>query len=356
MKRLKVFFGSIIGIIIILNLGIIQIQKKQNKTTQKTVTIYNWGDYIDPDLIKKFEKETGYQVEYETFDSNEAMYTKLKQGGTHYDVVIPSDYMIQKLKASGLLQKIDLTQVPNVKYIDSRFMNLSFDEHNQYSIPYFWGTLGIVYNDKQYTKNDVDSWKKLWKPQFKNKIMMIDGARELMGIGLTYNGNSINSKDPHQLQQAYYQLLKLMPNIKAIVSDEIKNYLITEEAQIAVTYSGEAHDMVSQNKHLHYVLPKEGTNLWFDNMVIPKNAQNINGAYAFINFMCEPQNAAQNARYIGYSTPNKAAKQLLGKTITSNQAFYPSEAQLDKMEVYQNLGAKMLQKYNDLFLELKMKH
>ena len=354
MKKLRSLLIGIVLIICLLFLGIVWLEKSSEMSDAKVVNIYNWGDYIDPKLITKFEKETGYKVNYETFDSNEAMLTKIRQGGTSYDVAVPSDYMIQKMRKEKLLLPLDHSKLPNLKYIAPQFMNLAFDPKNKYSVPYFWGTLGIVYNDKVYQASEFKSWNDLWDAKFKNKIMFIDGAREFMGIGLASLGYSLNSKSDAQLNEAYEKLKALTPNAKAIVSDEIKTYMANEESSVAVTFSGEAADMMAKNSHLHYVIPEGGTNLWFDNLVIPKTAKNKKGAYAFINFMLDSKNAAQNTKYIGYSTPNQGAMKYLPKAITSNRAFYPTVAQIKQMEIYEDLGSKYLEKYNDLFLELKM--
>lgn len=354
MKKLQSLFIGILVIIGVLALSVHHLQKSSGMSGAKVLNVYNWGDYIDPDLIKKFEKEYGYKVNYETFDSNEAMFTKIQQGGTAYDITIPSEYMIQKMKEENLLIPIDHSKIKGLNNIDSRFLNLSFDKNNKYSIPYFWGTLGIVYNDKFVDGKDIQSWDDLWRPKLRNNVMLIDGAREVIGLGLNSLGYSLNSKNDQQLQEAVNKLRKITPNVKAIVADEIKMYMANEESAVAVTFSGEAADMMYENEHLHYVIPKEGSNLWFDNMVIPKTAKNIQGAYDFMNFMLEPKNAAQNAEYIGYSTPNKKAMKLLPKEITSDKQFYPSDELMKHLEVYDNLGSKYLGIYNDLFLELKM--
>ncbi|WP_248625091.1 ABC transporter substrate-binding protein [Enterococcus cecorum] len=354
MKKLQSLFIGILVIIGVLALSVHHLQKSSGMSGAKVLNVYNWGDYIDPDLIKKFEKEYGYKVNYETFDSNEAMFTKIQQGGTAYDITIPSEYMIQKMKEENLLIPIDHSKIKGLNNIDSRFLNLSFDKNNKYSIPYFWGTLGIVYNDKFVDGKDIQSWDDLWRPELRNNVMLIDGAREVIGLGLNSLGYSLNSKNDKQLQEAVNKLRKITPNVKAIVADEIKMYMTNEESAVAVTFSGEAADMMYENEHLHYVIPKEGSNLWFDNMVIPKTAKNIQGAYDFMNFMLEPKNAAQNAEYIGYSTPNKKAMKLLPKEITSDKQFYPSDELMKHLEVYDNLGSKYLGIYNDLFLELKM--
>lgn len=354
MRKLTSLIIGIVAVIFVLIAGAHQLERSTGMSGAKVVNIYNWGDYIDPTLLKKFEQESGYKVNYDTFDSNEAMFTKIQQGGTAYDIAIPSEYMIQKMIKAKLLMPLDHQKITGLENIEPRFLDLDFDTKNQYSIPYFWGTLGIVYNDKMVDGKKITSWNDLWRPELKDNIMLIDGAREVIGLGLNSLGYSLNSKNMTQLDQAYDKLKKLTPNIKAIVADEIKMYMENEESAVAVTFSGEAADMMAENEHLHYVIPNDGTNLWFDNIVIPKTVQNKEGAYAFINFMLRPENAAQNAEYIGYSTPNEAALKLLPKEITEDKQFYPSEDALKKMEVYKDLGPEYLGIYNDLFLELKM--
>ncbi|MGX7244831.1 ABC transporter substrate-binding protein [Enterococcus quebecensis] len=354
MKKLQSLFIGILAIILILFLGVHQLEKASGMAGADTLTIYNWGDYIDPDLLRKFEKESGYKVNYETFDSNEAMFTKIQQGGTAYDITIPSEYMIQKMMKEKMLLPIDHSKIKGLKNIDERFLNLDFDPQNKYSIPYFWGTLGIIYNDKFVGKDQINHWDDLWKPELKDNLMLIDGAREVLGLSLNSLGYSLNSKNNQELREATDKLNKLTTNVKAIVADEIKMYMINEESAVAVTFSGEAAEMLDGNEHLHYVIPSEGSNLWFDNIVIPKTAKNIKGSYEFINFMLRPENAAQNAEYIGYSTPNKTAKKLLPKEISSDEQFYPSDEVIKHLEVYEDLGAKYLGIYNDLFLEFKM--
>lgn len=298
-----------------------QLEKASGMAGADTLTIYNWGDYIDPALIKKFEKETGYKVNYETFDSNEAMYTKIQQGGTAYDIAIPSEYMIQKMMKAKMLLPLDHSKLKGLENIDARFLDQSFDPKNKFSVPYFWGTLGIIYNDKFIDGRQIQHWDDLWRPELKNNVMLIDGAREVLGLSLNSLGYSLNSKNDQQLRQATDKLNRLTNNVKAIVADEIKMYMANEESAVAVTFSGEAAEMLENNEHLHYVIPSEGSNLWFDNIVMPKTAKNKDGAYAFMNFMLRPENAAQNAEYIGYSTPNKEAKNYYQKKLPKINNF-----------------------------------
>ena len=353
MKRLYSFFVGILLIVLLLWGISKKLEAASTKGTTDKLVIYNWGDYIDPELLAEFTAETGLQVDYQTFDSNESMYTKIKQGGTTYDLTIPSEYMISKMTEEDMLIKLDKSKIKGLENIDPQFMGLSFDENNDYSVPYFWGTLGIVYNETM-VENPPHEWEDLWSEEYRDNIMLIDGVREVMGFGLQSLGKSLNSQDLFEVEQAAQHLYNLTPNVKAIVADEIKGYMIQDAAAIAVSFSGEASEMLDGNENLHYVVPSKGSNLWFDNMVIPKTAKNIDGAYAFISFMLRPENAFRNAEYVGYSTPISAAKAMLDKEVQEDEAFYPTEATMQNMEVYDNLGREMLGLYNDLYLQFKM--
>ncbi len=354
MNKLVRFFLVMVIVSAVLLYAISSLNSSQGYSGGNTLTIYNWGDYIDEDLIKKFEKETGIKVIYETFDSNEAMLTKIQQGGTTYDIAVPSEYMIDKMRNEDLLIPLDHSKLPNLKYIDERFMNLPFDLENKFSVPYFWGTVGIVYNPKMLHGKKISSWNDLWDPNLKNKILLIDGAREVMGMGLNSLGYSLNDTKKEHLIAAKEKLDTLTPNVKAIVGDEIKMLLANEEASVGLVWSGDASEIMAENENLDYVVPKEGSNLWFDNMVIPKTAKHIDAAHKFINFMLDPKVNAQNTEYVGYSTPNKQALTYMPKEIVKDERFYPSPELTEKLEVYENLGKKNLAYYNELFLQFKM--
>ncbi|MFD2114718.1 PotD/PotF family extracellular solute-binding protein [Paenibacillus yanchengensis] len=319
-----------------------------------TLTIYNWGDYIDPELMKQFEQETGIKIIYQTFDSNEAMMTKIAQGGTVFDIAVPSEYAISKMQADGLLRQIDHSKLTNLHHLDERFMYLPFDPDNAYSVPYFWGTLGVIFHPDLVGDLTFDSWNDLWNPKLKNQILLADGAREVIGMGLNSLGYSLNDTDQLHLQEAMKKLNQLTPNVRAIVGDEIKMLLANEEAAVGLVWSGDASEIMDENEALDYTVPQEGSNLWFDNMVIPTSARNIEGAHQFINFMLDPEVAAQNAEYVGYSTPNKTALELLPEEISTDERFYPDEQLTTRLEVYNNLGIRMLSYYNELFLQFKM--
>jgi len=331
------------------------LNKSSGGSSKKVLTVYNWGEYIDPSLLKKFEKETGIHVVYETFDSNEAMMTKIEQGGTNYDIAVPSEYTIEQMKEKHLLLKIDHNKIPNLKNIDEDFLDLPFDLKNEYSIPYFWGTVGIVYNPKLLGKGyDFDKWDDLWAPSLKGKVILVDSAREVMGVGLNSMGKSLNSTKTNELKAATDKLIKMAPNVKAIIGDEVTQLMINEDAMVALTWSGQAADMMSENEDLTYSVPSEGSNLWFDNMVIPKTSKNVDAAHEFINFMLDPKNAAQNADYVGYSTPNKAALKLLDPEMVSDERYYPSKETRENLHVYKNLGLEKIGEYNEFFLKFKM--
>ncbi|MED4454018.1 ABC transporter substrate-binding protein [Metabacillus fastidiosus] len=354
MKQLFRAFLAVVVVSTLLLFAISKLNDAQGYSSGNTLTIYNWGDYIDADLIDRFEKETGIKVIYETFDSNEAMMTKIEQGGTTYDVAIPSEYMIDKMRQENLLIPLDHSKLPNFKNIDERFIDLPFDPDNKYSVPYFWGTVGIVYDKKTLKNKEITSWNDLWDTDLKNQILLLDGAREVIGMGLNSLGYSLNDTNKEHLQEAKEKLDTLTPNVKAIVGDENRMLLQNKEAAIGLVWSGVASEIMAENEDLEYVVPKEGSNLWFDNMVIPKTAKNIKGAHQFINFMLDAEIAAQNTEYVSYSTPNKAALQYMPEEMVKDERFYPSPELTEKLEVYENLGKKNLAYYNDLFLQFKM--
>lgn len=348
---------SLIAIIVacgVLSFSIYKLNHAEGYTGANTLHVYNWGDYIDPDVVKAFERKTGIKVILETFDSNEAMLTKIKQGGTTYDITVPSEYMLEKMKDEKLLIPLDKEKLPNLKYLDKRFLDKPFDPGNKYSFPYFWGTVGIAYNKKMLPGRTFDSWHDLWAPDLKDQVLLTDGARETIGMGLNVLGYSLNDTDPKHLEEARNRLDSLWPNVKAIVGDENRLLLANNEAPVAMCWSGVAGEIMADNPDIDYVVPKEGSNLWFDNMVIPKTAKNLDGAYAFLNFLLDPKIAAQNTEFVAYSTPNKAAMKYLPKEMAEDERFYPPAEMTKRLEVYRDLGKEKLALYNEMFLQFKM--
>jgi spermidine/putrescine transport system substrate-binding protein len=324
---------------------------KGSKSSEEVLNIYNVGDYINEDLIDKFEKETGIEVVYETYDTNEMMYQKLQGGSTNYDLIVPSDYMIEKLIKEDMIQEIDFNNIPNYKNIDDNFKKQSYDKDDKYSVPYMWGTFGILYN-KTMVSNPVESWDMLWDKKYEGEILMLDSVRDSMGIALKKLGYSMNSINPDEIQKAQEELIKQKPLVLAYVNDEGKDRLLAEEAAMGIVYSGDAVTLMEQNENLQYIIPKEGTNKWIDAMCIPNNAQNKKEAELFINFMLDPQNSKENVDYIGYSTPNKATLEILDDSVKNNKVAYPSDEIIRKSESFIDLGDK-LKLYDDAWLKIK---
>lgn len=352
-KVYKFFLSSLLAIALLFAVKILIVGNGQISDSN-TLYLYNWGDYIDPDLIDKFEEESGYKVVMETYDSNEAMITKIKQKSTNFDICIPSEYAVEMMRDQGLLEKLDHKKIVGLDNIDERFLDVAYDPGNEYSIPYLWGTFGIVYNTKKYEESDFDSWKNLWDKKFKGEILSFDGARETLGIGLLANNLSLNTTDPKKLVEVRDELIGFMGNVKAILADEIRMYMALEEANVGITFSGDASSAIESNENLSYAIPKEGSNIWFDTIVIPKTSKNQKAAYAFINFMLEPENAAQNADYIWYATPNKKALDLIDPEARNDKTLYPDDDVIDKLEVFKALDKESTILYNDLFLDLKI--
>ena len=329
-------------------------EEVETSSEQQQLFLFNWGNYIDPELIKEFEAETGIQVVYETFDSNDAMEAKLKQGGTRYDIVFPSESSITKLVNQNLLQKLDHSKIKGLENISPFLLNSPVDNGNQYTIPYFWGTVGIMVNTKYIDPESIQTWSDLWKEDFKNKVLVLDGNREALGMALQSLGYSLNSKNENELHAAEVKLKELKPNVRAVLNEEIKTMMKLEEAPIGMGYSGDAAAVAEENPNVQYILPKDGSAVWTDNFAIAHTAVNVEGAYAFINFMLRPENAARNAAYVGYSTPNEKAKELMDPEVTSDETFYPSEEIINSLEHSEYLGNDWIQKYNEAFLDFKM--
>lgn len=344
--------------VLLASLGLVFVKARLNASedskANKNIYFYNWGDYIDPEILRDFEDETGYHVIYETFDSNEAMMAKIEQGQTSYDLAFPSEYTVEMMKDKGLLKALDHGKIEGLSNIDESFLDFSFDRGNKYSIPYFWGSFGIVYNNKKYSAKDFDSWAKLWDKRLKGELLAFDGARETLAIGLLKNGEDVNTTDEALLREVKNDLVPLMANIKALLADEIRMYMVRGEADVAITFSGEAAMAQDENEDLSYVVPKEGSNLWLDTMVIPKTSENTEGAYALINYLLRPDIAAKNADYVWYSTPNKKSMNLIDEEARASKTLYPGDEVVDRLEVFKNLGKEANILYNDFYLDLKI--
>ena len=328
---------------------------KENLGGTNQVIVYNWGEYLDPEVITIFEEETGINVVYEEFETNEIMYPKVQSGAIAYDVVCPSDYMIQRMIENDLLAELNFDNIPNAKNIGAEYFKQSrqFDAENKYSIPYCWGTVGILYN-KTMVDEPIDSWSVLWDEKYKDNILMQDSVRDSFAVALKYKGYSLNSTDLDELEEAKQLLIDQKPLVQAYVIDQVRDKMIGNEAAIGVIYSGEAIYTQLENPDLEYVIPKEGSNVWIDSWVIPKNAKHKENAEAFLNFLCRPDIAKMNFDYITYSTPNTAARELIEDPAVKNSKIaFPAAEELERCETFQFLGDKNDALYNRLWREIK---
>ena len=328
-----------------------------HRASEEQVIVYNWGEYIDPEVITMFEEETGIHVIYEEFETNEIMYPKVQSGAIAYDVVCPSDYMIQKMLDNDLLAEINYDNIPNVKNIGQAYMDKSreFDPENKYSVPYCWGTVGILYN-KTMVDEPIDSWSVLWDDKYRDNILMQDSVRDAFGVTLKYLGYSLNSTDLDELTAAMNLLIEQKPLVQAYVVDQVRDKMIGNEAAIGVIYSGEAIYTQKENPDLEYIIPKEGSNIWIDSWVIPKNAENKENAEAFINFLCRPEIALMNFDFITYSTPNTEARKLIeDEEIRNSTIAFPEDSELEHCETFHYLGDEADAVYMELWNKVKSK-
>ena len=329
--------------------------KESDVLNDEKLVVYNWGEYIDPEVLTMFEEETGIRVVYEEFETNEILYPKVSSGAIAYDVVCPSDYMIQRMIENDLLSEINFDNIPNLKNIGKQYLEQSrqFDPENKYSVPYCWGTVGILYN-KMMVDEPVDSWSILWDPKYKDNILMQDSVRDAFGVTLKYLGYSLNSTDLDELTEAKNLLIEQKPLVQAYVIDQVRDKMIGNEAALGVIYSGEAIYTQKENPNLEYVIPKEGSNIWIDSWVIPKNAEHKENAEKFINFLCRPDIALMNFEYITYSTPNEAARELIeDESIRNSEIAFPDLSKYDNLETFQYLGTEADQVYGDLWNKVK---
>ena len=324
-----------------------------------SINVYNWGQYISDgsdgyiDVNKAFTEETGITVNYMTFDSNESMYTKLKTGGSTYDVIIPSDYMIAKLISEGMLEKLDFSNIPNYRYIDKAYRDQAYDPKNEYSVPYTWGTVGVIYNSKYVDEEDVGSWDLLWNPKYSGKILMFDNPRDAFAIGELKLGYSLNTEDKDDLRNASYELIQQKPLVQAYVMDQIFDKMEREEAWIAPYYAGDYLLMAEENPDLKFYFPEEGFNLFIDACCIPKGCQNKEGAEAYINFLCRPEISGENLDYLGYSTPISKAKDFMDPDISASEIAYPTEEMLANGQSFLNLSVEANHEMDALWLQVK---
>ncbi len=323
-----------------------------------TLNVYNWGEYISNgsddsvDVVSAFEKLTGIQVNYTTFDSNESMYAKLKSGAASYDVIIPSDYMVAKMIDEDMLLPLNYDNIPNFSLIDQQYRNPDYDPENAYTVPYMLCTTGIIYNTTMVDQAPT-SWADLWDEQYAGNILMFNNSRDAYAIAAFKEGKSINPSTTEEVDEVMEQLKAQKPLVQAYVMDEIFDKMIGGEAAVGVYYSGDAITMIDDNPDLAWVFPEEGSVLSVDCMCIPATSQNQEAAEMFINFMCEVDVGVANAEYIGYTTPSTAVWEQLDDDLKYSEIAYPSEEVAAKEQVFTALSEEVNSELDVKWSEMK---
>lgn len=323
------------------------------------INVYNWGEYISDgaegtmDVNKKFEEETGIKVNYTTFDSNENMYNKIKGGGANYDIIIPSEYMVERMIAEGLLEKINFDNIPNYSNIMDEYKNLYFDPNNEYSVPYNVGMVGLIYNTKMVEGNP-DSWNLMWDEKYSGQILMFNNSRDAFGIAQCLLGIDLNTSDSNDWHRAYDKLKEQKPLVSSYVMDDVYNKMESGDAAIAAYYAGDYLTMKDNNPDLAFVYPKEGTNIFVDSVCIPVGCQNKEGAELYINFLLREDVALANAEYICYATPNKAVRDSDEYSLKDEKILYPDAEDMPKTQYYHNLPPETLMLMTSLWDNLKI--
>lgn len=326
-----------------------------SKKSENTLTILNYGKYIEPEVIEMFEEETGIKVDYEEYITPENMYTKYKAGAIDYDLICTSDYMVEKLIKEGQVLEMNYDNIPLSQNLDDTYFTFSqsFDPENKYSLPYFFGTVGILYNTELVDESKVDSWDILWDEDYSGQIIMPDSVRDAFMVSLKMLGYSINTTDETQLREAQSLLLEQKPLIYSYLVDEAQDEMIAENAAMAVVYSGEAGFAMEFNDKLAFSVPKEGSNMWIDSWFIPKTCTNQENAEKFLNFLCREDIAMMNFDYVYYATPNNEVVRQLDKELQENTTIFPPKETLDNCEVLKSLDDTTTALYSELWLELK---
>ena len=321
------------------------------------INVYNWGEYVADgsdgtvDIIAKFEEENNIKVNYTTYETNEELYNLIKSSNSSYDVIFPSDYMVEKLIAEDLIQKLDLSKIPNQKLIIDRFKNMDYDKGNNYSVPYSWNVTGLVYN-KTMVKGSPKDWDALWDKNLSGSILMFNNSRDAYAIAMQQCGINPESFTKADVDKATKKLKEQKPLLKKYVMDQTFTEMENNQSAIAPYYAGDIYTMTTNNEDLAGVLPESGSNLFVDNMCIPKNASNVDGAHKFINFMTASENSAANMDYITYASPVEGAKEIIDKDVSGSELVYPPESYLDKCYTFRNVDEEVYAYMQEQFVKL----
>ena len=323
-------------------------------SAQEVVNVFNWEDYIDESVLAQFEQETGIHVNYMRFTTNEDMIVQVEANPGAFDVCFPSDYIVERMLGKDMLAEIDYDKVPNAQYILENLRSPDYDPNNVHSLPYMWGTVGILYNTTMVDE-PMDSWGILWDSKYKSNVFMLDSFRDSMGVTLKYLGHSMNTRDIIALESCKDKLIEQKKNgiVKAYQVDETKDKMVAGEAALAVMWSGDAQYAIDLNPDLAYSIPKEGSNIWIDAMVIPRNAQNMDNALKFIDFLCRPDIAQKNCEAIWYSSPNSGAIELMGEEYTENPVMNPTDEEVARCEFFHDIDETFMPVYTALWQEVK---
>ena len=323
-------------------------------SAQEVVNVFNWEDYIDESVLAQFEQETGIHVNYMRFTTNEDMIVQVEANPGAFDVCFPSDYIVERMLSKDMLAEIDYSKVPNAQYILDNLRSPDYDPDNVHSLPYMWGTVGILYNTTM-VEEPVDSWGILWDSKYKSNVFMLDSFRDSMGVTLKYLGHSMNTRDIIALESCKEKLIEQKKNgiVKAYQVDETKDKMVAGEAALAVMWSGDAQYAIDLNPDLAYSIPSEGSNIWIDAMVIPRNAQNMDNALKFIDFLCRPDIAQKNCEAIWYSSPNSGAIELMGEEYTENPVMNPTDEEDARCEFFHDIDETFMPVYTALWQEVK---
>lgn len=320
---------------------------------QEEVNVYNWEDYINEQVLEMFEQETGIKVNYINFTTNEDMMVQLRANPGAFDVIFPSDYCVERMIAESLIQPIDMSKITNYKEIDPRLLNADYDPNNEYSVPYMWGTVGILYNTTK-VEEPITSWSSMFDEKYAGQVFMMESYRDTLGAALKYLGYSMNTRVPAELSAARDLLIKQKQNgiVKAYEVDQTKEKMVLGEAALALMWSGDAMYSIDRNPDLKFVVPSEGSNIWVDPMVISSTARNVENAHLLIDFLTRPEIAKMNCDYIRYSSPNLGAIALMGEEYTQNEVLNPSDDVINRCEFFHDVG-DFINVYNTLWGQIK---
>jgi len=307
---------------------------------EKLLYLYNWSEYMPETVLEQFQQETGIKVVYSTYDSNEAMYAKLRllDSKNSYDLAVPSTYYVSKMRREGLLAKIDKSKLKNFRNLDAKLINQPFDPDNSYSVPYLWGSTGIAVNTDKVKPGTISKWRDLWKPEFKDRLLLTNDTREVFHMGLRVLGYSGNDTDPAHIEAAYHELKKLVPNVRAYNSEAPRMPYLEGETDAGMIWNGEAYMAKQENPAIEYIYPEEGVILWLDSLIIPSTARHVENAHKFIDFILRPEVAAAISEEIGYASPNRAAVATLDENVRNDRSVYPTAADLKNSEFQTDVG------------------